>query len=270
MNGDAVAGDHIFTAVQNLVTDAGNNTWSWGVNDENHTWVDIPYATFTLPTADPQTLTAVVLGATSQDVTVTFYADLSAVDPAIYAGGVSVQGDVLPLDWTNGSNMMTYDGSNFMIQLLFPMGSPRHVQYKFGAFDQSNNWTWENFFGNHSFLIDDTSPTQTLPVVAFLPSANDDNVAATPSIKLTSYPNPFYQNVMISYEIPKGGYTKIEVFNMKGQLVRTLVNESLPKGVYHISWDSRDDFGKYAASGVYAFKLHSNGTMIGKKVILLK
>lgn len=57
-NGDAVAGDHIFTVEVVLVVDYGIHTWEWGVNDQDHNWVDGNWP-FTIPDASPQTLTQV-------------------------------------------------------------------------------------------------------------------------------------------------------------------------------------------------------------------
>ena len=55
-NGDAVAGDHVWTCQQELVVDNGANTWEWGVNDTEHNWVDGNWQ-FTVPNTDPQTQT---------------------------------------------------------------------------------------------------------------------------------------------------------------------------------------------------------------------
>ncbi len=58
-NGDAIAGDHIWTCLQNLVVDEGSNTWEWGVNDSENFWITGNWQ-FTLPDDSPQTLVWVV------------------------------------------------------------------------------------------------------------------------------------------------------------------------------------------------------------------
>ncbi len=270
LNGDVTAGDHIFTAVQSLVTDAGASTWSWGVNDETHTWVNVTYQTFNLPTADPQAFGIVLLGGLIQPVSVLFQLNVAGGDPAIYAHGLSVQGDVLPLDWTNGSHMLGLIDNIYTMDVIFPVGSPRYVQYKFGAFDSLDTWTWESFGGNHFFIINDSSGTQILPVVDFFPVANNDHTANASSLKLSNSPNPFIGNTTISYETSKSGRTAIDIYNLKGQLVRTLVSGQMEKGNHIAKWDSRDKDGRQVASGVYVYRLRNNGQIIGKKMVLLK
>ncbi|HNX00981.1 MAG TPA: FlgD immunoglobulin-like domain containing protein [Candidatus Cloacimonadota bacterium] len=269
-NGDAVAGDHIFTCTQDLVTDGGSNTWAWGVNDETHTWVDTTYPTFSLTTTDPQTVSVTLAGGTTQDVTVTFQVTLASVDPAIYAGGVSVQGDVLPLDWTNGSHMLSLAGDHYSVDITFPTGSVKVVHYKYGAFDASSTWTWEAYMGNRTFTINDSFATQVLPVDDFTATANHDQTASANTLILKNQPNPFHGETMIEYSVAKRSNVQIQIFNIKGQLVRILVNEDKGDGTYKIRWDGKDDAGKKSPSGVYLYKLRNGGVLIGKKMVLLK
>jgi parallel beta-helix repeat protein len=86
-----------------------------------------------------------------------------------------------------------------------------------------------------------------------------------------NYPNPFNPETKISFSIPKQSKVKLFVFNIKGQKVKTLVNDDLEKGLHDIVWKSKDDSGKSVASGVYFYSLEVNNRTKGlKKMLLLK
>ena len=156
-NGDQTAGDHIFTAVVDLYPDNGAHTWEWGVNDENHNWLDGNWQ-FTVPDTSAQTLTYNVPTMTTQDVTVTFSVNMTLVTPA---DTVSIAGDFN--DWTSGVNIMSDDDMDgiYTIDILFPAGSERYHEFKFV---NGNDWETIN---NRSFIIDDSAPTQVLDTYYF-------------------------------------------------------------------------------------------------------
>ena len=85
-----------------------------------------------------------------------------------------------------------------------------------------------------------------------------------------NYPNPFNPSTTISYNLPRRADVTIEIFNLLGQRVRTLVNESQPPGSHTVEWDGRDTAGKTASSGVYLYRLTAGDFMQSRKMILLK
>ncbi len=156
-NGDQVAGDHIFTAVVELYPDGGEHTWEWGVNDEDHNWMDGNWQ-FTVADTTSQTFTYNVPTMTSQDVTVIFSVNMNLVT---VADTVFLAGDFN--NWQPGANVMTDDDADgiYTTEILFPEGSERYHEFKF-----VNGTEWENI-NNRSFIIDDTNPTQTLETYYF-------------------------------------------------------------------------------------------------------
>jgi len=85
-----------------------------------------------------------------------------------------------------------------------------------------------------------------------------------------AYPNPFNPNTTIRYQLKDAGKVKIEIFNLKGQVLRSFEKGHDAAGHYGIVWDGRDSSGKELSSGVYLYKMSSGGYSETKKVVLQK
>jgi len=83
-------------------------------------------------------------------------------------------------------------------------------------------------------------------------------------------PNPFNPTTTIDFYIDKPGAVKLEVFNVLGQLVKTLIDRSMAPGQYSVVWDGTDTEGSRMASGVYLYRLKSGDANLTKKMVLLK
>jgi len=85
-------------------------------------------------------------------------------------------------------------------------------------------------------------------------------------------PNPFNPTTTIHYSIKESGQVKLEVYDVSGRLVRTLVDEfktPVAEGL-SVEWDGRDGNGNTVASGVYFYKLVANDFSATRKMVLLK
>jgi hypothetical protein len=85
-----------------------------------------------------------------------------------------------------------------------------------------------------------------------------------------NYPNPFNAVTCINYQLAQPAFTTIKVYNLSGQLVRTLVKEKKPAGWYSARWDGRDNSGRAVASGIYFYHLSAGGFLQVRKMLLLK
>lgn len=83
-------------------------------------------------------------------------------------------------------------------------------------------------------------------------------------------PNPFNPSTSIDFALPTAAKTKIEVFNILGQKVKTLVDEYLTAGNKRVEWDGTDDRGSAVASGIYLYKMTANDFTQTKKMMLMK
>lgn len=70
-----------------------------------------------------------------------------------------------------------------------------------------------------------------------------------------NYPNPFNPETEIKYGLPQAAQVKLNIYNIRGQLVRTLVDEQLPAGFYTARWDGKDATGSAVASGTYFYRI---------------
>jgi hypothetical protein len=85
-----------------------------------------------------------------------------------------------------------------------------------------------------------------------------------------NHPNPFNPSTTITYAMPRAGHLKLSVYNVRGQLVKTLIDEKRPAGAGQtIVWDGTDNLGAAAASGVYFYEARAmNEVKIGKMTLL--
>jgi hypothetical protein len=105
----------------------------------------------------------------------------------------------------------------------------------------------------------------------FYPLANQDfENQSVPVTLIGSYPNPFTQSTRISYSVKSPQVVTIDIYNIKGQLVKTLEANDNQSGLNDLVWDSRDKSGDQVSAGVYMFKLRSGRFTSSKKAILLK
>ncbi len=102
-------------------------------------------------------------------------------------------------------------------------------------------------------------------------SANDDNSIPALVTKLDgNYPNPFNPSTTIRYSMKEAGPVSIEIYNIKGQLVRTLVDGVKEAGNHTIVWNGLDKSNRSVSSGVYFYKMNAGKYSSTKKMIMMK
>jgi hypothetical protein len=137
------------------------------------------------------------------------------------------------------------------------------VTYR-GAFDPSKamsaQWTarWTNFdpkYANYESSI----PTSVEPLAG-------DEFAVPQSISLEqNYPNPFNPTTTIRFTLPARDFVSLRVYNLLGEEVATLIASEMPAGTYQTTFDARN-----LASGMYLYRLATNGFAQTQKMLLLK
>lgn len=145
-----------------------------------------------------------------------------------------------PVDWTE----YTYDLSAYNNQNI-----------RFGIQCVSND--------AFIFFVDDVRVTG--------PWDNEDLVAPVYTTELKgNFPNPFNPETTIRYSVKDRGAVSIDIYNVKGQLVRNLVNDVKDAGEFSAVWNGTDNNGRAVSSGVYYFKMNAGKYSSTKKMIMMK
>lgn len=85
-----------------------------------------------------------------------------------------------------------------------------------------------------------------------------------------NYPNPFNPSTAIQYGLPEAAYVRVEVYNLRGELVRILHNSGQSAGAYELIWDGRNSNGQTVPSGVYLYRLSAGNYIETRKMLFTK
>ena len=83
-------------------------------------------------------------------------------------------------------------------------------------------------------------------------------------------PNPFNPQTEITFGLPVAGAVRLEIYNINGHKITTLVDNFYPSGRHQVTWDGRDDTGERVSSGIYLYRLKAGDLVKTRKMILLK
>jgi hypothetical protein len=119
--------------------------------------------------------------------------------------------------------------------------------------------------GTLAFLVDDIG-------IYSAGGVGTDEQSDVPPVNLLvgNYPNPFNPETTISYEVKNSGPVTVDIYNILGKKVRTLVNENVTAGTHSVVWNGTDDNHANVSSGVYFYKLTSGDYNATRKMILMK
>jgi len=115
-------------------------------------------------------------------------------------------------------------------------------------------------------------PVINIPLRAVVRPTSELDLTAIPTITVlkTNYPNPFNPSTNIAFDIAHEGLVSIEVYNIKGQRVKTLVNSVYDAGSHTTVWNGDDSFGRPVSSGVYFYRMTAEGYVSVKKMLMMK
>lgn len=87
---------------------------------------------------------------------------------------------------------------------------------------------------------------------------------------LQNYPNPFNPTTRIAYHISRPNVVEIRIYDITGRVVRVLERSYQQAGDHLVQWDSRNDAGQMVASGMYVYEIRFEGSVLTRKMMLLK
>jgi hypothetical protein len=178
-------------------------------------------------------------------------------DPHIIEGSMTVLSLGEPLTW------MAIDQSSGALGDQ----ESHEIEVAFDTADMELGTYTANVIIQHSAGDDIIIPV-TLSIVNYI----DSNIVEIPAMtKLEgNYPNPFNPTTTIKFATKESGHVAIDIYNVKGQKVKTLVDEQMDAGYHGIVWNGKDDNGRNVASGIYFSNMRSGKYTATRKLILMK
>jgi len=85
-----------------------------------------------------------------------------------------------------------------------------------------------------------------------------------------NYPNPFNSSTDFAFILPQAQKVRLEIYNLLGQKVRTLVDEAMTQGTHFIEWDGKDDQGNVVASSIFFYRMEAGAFKETKRMLFLK
>lgn len=101
-------------------------------------------------------------------------------------------------------------------------------------------------------------------------TSTDDNVLPHEKLTLSCYPNPFREISTVTVKTTEPGKMKLNVYNLKGQRVRSMESNNRDSGEFCFTWDGKDDAGKSLSTGVYLAEIHSAKSVARTKMLYVK
>ena len=139
-----------------------------------------------------------------------------------------------------------------------------------------NDYTWgSNAIDPPYHVNPDGGEMMFMELQIVFPEGGDtaiDNHTQTPAISLLNqnYPNPFNPSTTISYTMNKAGNANLSIYNVKGQLVNTLVKGKQDFGTHNVVWNGTDANGNIVPSGIYFYRFTTDNHSETKKMMLMK
>jgi len=100
-------------------------------------------------------------------------------------------------------------------------------------------------------------------------TVEDNQVSDMPVTLLRNYPNPFNPSTTIKFSLKKADKVTFAIYNIKGQKVKTLLNEPLSPGTHSTVWNGLNDNNHEVSSGIYFYKIRTSSYTSVKKMILM-
>ncbi|MBT4369793.1 MAG: T9SS type A sorting domain-containing protein [Candidatus Marinimicrobia bacterium] len=163
------------------------------------------------------------------------------------------------------------EGDLFFITYGLPQGAgvlPAEIAFHFGTTNLPGTSMDPNILNVVCGYPDEDNPM----VINTSNVATDNGEIFPDAFALNqNYPNPFNPSTQISFDVPAGAdHVMINVYNILGQNVNTLVNEVLSPGSYTVDWNATDFMGNAVASGIYFYELRGNSFTARKKMLLIR
>jgi subtilisin family serine protease len=240
-------------------------------------WVDWPYYQYPDGTA-PHDFQA-ILDANDNSITLQ-YGEIDGDYQADATIGIESETGMVGLGYAyNNSTVTTGMAIKFKYPIFWLTVYPHNGAVAPGETDQVNVKfnAMELVDGNYTGCLIVTCNDPLHPVIEIPcsltvgPVSVDEFVNVPAAFSLAqNYPNPFNPKTVMAFGLPVTGQTTLEVYDIMGRKVKTLVDGVLPAGTHNVVWDGTDNHGTSVASGIYFYKLAHGEKVITRKMMMLK
>ncbi len=161
----------------------------------------------------------------------------------------------------------------YTVAVTFPDSSSKYVEYKYLHDSAYECATQGNRYVYLDDAFDDSGNPQIVELDFFnscVPTDVPDGAPKVPLALRQNYPNPFNPITAISFLSPATGRAVLRVYDVKGALVRTLLDDVVAAGEVSVRWDGKDGSGRNMTSGVYFYELRIGNERVSRKMVLLR
>ncbi len=125
-------------------------------------------------------------------------------------------------------------------------------------------------FGGANYQAQSLGSNKTVGYSRITTGINENNGLPTEFALAQNYPNPFNARTVIRYSLPISGRVSLDIFNIMGQKVATLLDSYRDTGYHSVIWDGHDFNGNTVSSGIYFYRLNTEQKTITKRMLILK
>ncbi len=159
------------------------------------------------------------------------------------------------LNITNNSTILELNSSNYYYSapVIYDIDNDGILEMIFTEYDMNNSWRYK-------LLVYNTNVSTSV-----IDNNNNQNFKL-----FQNFPNPFNPSTAIRFNLFRSENIKLQILNINGELIKTLLEKELPPGQHEIIWDGTDSQNQKVTSGVYFYRLISENNELTKKMILIK
>jgi len=166
-------------------------------------------------------------------------------------------------------------GDGVIAELKFTIDDPNLDKFEISSFEAANPGHKLSFVYNDWTtgrpIVAHTNPALENAVISLKGNPGDDDPAHPTQYSLDqNFPNPFNPSTTIMYSLKDPGHVTLNIYNVLGQNVRTLVDEYQDAGTYTKIWDGCDETGNVTASGMYFYRIKAGDFTEIKKMVMVK
>ena len=129
---------------------------------------------------------------------------------------------------------------------------------------------WIDSDGNSNLLVGDIPSWENNELFYVSLEIASDTPTPDSYELIQNYPNPFNPSTTISFSLPLDNHVMINIYDISGKLINTLLDDKMSSGYHNVSWNGKDFNGLEVSSGVYVYTLNTNDITLSDKMMLMK